>query len=448
MTQFADTFESGGLTNWPTITGNAAASTAAAYIGTYGTRLNPGGGVAGQIATSTTKWTQGTFTWGFVHAKFRIVTLPVGTTADLITLQAQTQVDNFDFYYNNTTGTFWFDLKGATAFTDTGLAPQVGHWYDFQARVFYGATTYTAEVLLDGQNLGLLSSPGETSSFVRSLHIGTSSTSKTFTFDVDNVVANVGTVQPEFEVYANMAKQSGLGDNLYVGGNDLSGDVSTVQISSPQAVQDVTGIDKSAMERIGLARDGNINWTSFWNPARAHPVLSALPTADVMVTYCRGTTLGNPAACQVSKQINYDGTRADSGEFTFSLQAQANAYGLEWGNQLTAGLRTDTGATNGIGYDTGASASFGAQAYLQVTAFTGTDVTIKIQDSADNLTFADVSGLAFTAVTAAPATQRLALSNTATVGRYVRAVTTTSGGFSSVTFSVVIHKNEIGGVVF
>jgi hypothetical protein len=245
-----------------------------------------------------------------------------------------------------------------------------------------------------------------------------------------------------------MAKQSGLGDNCYVAGTNVSGDISTIAVSSPQGVQDFTGIDVSAMERGGLARDGNINWTSFFNPTRAHPVLSALPTSDVMVTYCRGTTLGNPAACMIGKQINYDGTRADDGAFTFALQAQANAYGLEWGQQLTAGLRTDTAATNGASIDTAASASFGAQAYLQVTALTGTDVTVKIQDSADNSSFADVSGLAFTAVTAAPATQRLATSNTATIRRYLRAVTTTSAGFTSATFSVVVHKNEIAGVVF
>lgn len=249
-----------------------------------------------------------------------------------------------------------------------------------------------------------------------------------------------------------MAKQSGLGDNLYVGGYNLSGDVSTVQLSSPQGVQDVTGIDKYANERLGLTRDGNINWTSFFNPGpeanAAHAVLSVLPTADVMVTYCRGTTLGAPAACMIGKQLNYDGTRADSGEFTFALQSQADGYGLEWGVQLTAGLHTDTAATNGASVDTGGSLSFGGQAYLQLAALTGTDVTVKIQDSADNTTFADVAGLAFTAVTAAPATQRIALSNTATIRRYVRAVTTTSAGFTSTTFSVVLHKNEIAGVSF
>jgi hypothetical protein len=248
-----------------------------------------------------------------------------------------------------------------------------------------------------------------------------------------------------------MAKSGGLGDNLYVGGYDVSGDIGSVdKIQGGHKPIDVTAINKSAFERIGGLRDGSMSWKAFFNTAvgQAHPVLSALPTADVMATYCRGTTLGSPCASLVAKQLNYDGNRGNSGEFTFSVDAEANAYGLEWGVLLTAGLRTDTAATNGTGVDTTAAASFGAQAYLQVSAFIGTDVTVKIQDSADNVSFADVTGLAFTQVTAAPFTQRLATSNTATIRRYVRAVTVTTGGVTSVTFAVQVSKNEVAGVVF
>lgn len=248
-----------------------------------------------------------------------------------------------------------------------------------------------------------------------------------------------------------MAKTGGLGDNLYVGGYDLSGDIGSIEkLGGGHKPIDVTGINKSAFERLGGVRDGGMSWKAFFNTAiaAAHPVLSVLPTADIVATYCRGTTLGDPCASTVAKQINYDGSRTSSGEFTFSVDVEPNSYGVEWGRQLTAGLRTDTAATNGTSIDTTASASFGAQAYLQVTAFTGTDVTVKIQDSADNSSFTDVTGLAFTQVTAAPFTQRLATSTTATIRRYLRAVTVTTGGVTSVTFAVHITKNEIAGQVF
>lgn len=198
-TTFSDDFESGSLvTNWPTRTGTVSAIAGAAYRSSFGARINPGAGVAATIATSTTKWAQATFTWALLRTRFRINAVPVGTTADLLTVQNATTVDNFDFFWNNVTSSFWFDLKGASARIDTGVAAQVGHWYDLRARIFYGSTTYTAQVRLDGQDFGVLSSPGQTSSHVRSGHVGTSSTAKTYQFDVDDYSVVVDTVQPTF----------------------------------------------------------------------------------------------------------------------------------------------------------------------------------------------------------------------------------------------------------
>lgn len=249
-----------------------------------------------------------------------------------------------------------------------------------------------------------------------------------------------------------MAKTSGLGDALYIAGNDLSGDITAVSnVGGGPAVLTTTGINKSAIERIGGLRDGRLELTAWWNPdlGGEHAVLSQLPTSDVIMTYCRGTSLGAPAACMNAKQPDYAGTRADDGSFTFSVQTQANGYGLEWGNLLTAGVRTDTAATNGTAIDTGAALSFGAQAYLHVMAFTGTDATVKLQDSADNVTFADIAGMAFTQITTTtPGAQRIATANTATIREYVRAVTVTTGGFTSLAFAVAVNKNPIAGVAF
>lgn len=241
-----------------------------------------------------------------------------------------------------------------------------------------------------------------------------------------------------------MTKTSGLGDNLYVHGYDYSGDFQQLNnIASPRAVLPTTGIDKRANERIYGTRDGVIDMTTFFNPAtdRQHLRLKLLPTTDAHLLYARGTTIGNAGAALVSKQINYDGSRGNDGAFTFGVQAQANGFGLEWGQLLTAGVRTDTGATNGTSIDTAASAAFGAQAYLQAMTFTGTNVVVKIQDSADNSAWADVTGLTFTQLTAGRSAERLATAAGATIRRYLRAVTTTAGGFSSLSFAVLINKN-------
>lgn len=240
-----------------------------------------------------------------------------------------------------------------------------------------------------------------------------------------------------------MAKTSGLGDNFYIGQYDLSGDVGSLSsVHGGNTPLPVTGINSSANERIGGKRDGGMSFMTYFNTAtgRAHPALSILPTTDRIASYFRGAAIGNEVASLVGLQIGYDGSRAEDGGFTFNVDVQADKYGLEWGLQLTPGLRTDTAATLGTALDTTASVSQGAQAYLHVTAFTGTDVTIKIQDSADNVTFADVTGLTFTTVTAVTS-ERIATASGAAIRRYLRATTTTSGGVTSVTFAVNVVKN-------
>jgi hypothetical protein len=245
-----------------------------------------------------------------------------------------------------------------------------------------------------------------------------------------------------------VAKQTGLGDRLLAGGYDLSGDIASLQgIGGGPAPLDLTDITQSGYDREGGLRTGRIDFTSWFNPAtdRAHERFGALPTADTIVTYCRGYGLGSPAASCSAKQVGYDPQRQADGSLSFSVSTQSNGFGIEWGIQLTPGLRSDTTATNGASIDNGAASTFGGQFYLHLTAFTGTSVVVKIQDSADNATFADLAGAAFTAATG-PTAERIAISNAATVRRYLRVSTT--GTFTAASFVVNGVRNETAGVVF
>ncbi len=245
-----------------------------------------------------------------------------------------------------------------------------------------------------------------------------------------------------------MAKTSGLGDACYVDGFDLTGDINSIgDLGGGPNLWEVQGLDRLAYERQGLQKSGRIDFTSYLNTSagQAHPTLKTLPQTDRLVTYVRGTTLGNPGACLTSKQLNYDWSRGQDGSLTQSVNAVSNQWGLEWGNMLTAGKRTDSAATPASGstsIDTLAAASFGGQAYLHVFAFSGTGVIIKVQDSADNSAFADVAGFTFTTVSAAPTTERLQLASGATLRRYLSLATVSSGGFTSVQFAVVVIKND------
>lgn len=243
-----------------------------------------------------------------------------------------------------------------------------------------------------------------------------------------------------------MAKQSGLGDNFYLDAFNVSGDISSLgSISCPMGALEVTGIDKFATERIYGHQDGHMEATTFFNDAtgQEHDALKTLPRTDRVFSYFHGSTLGNAAASMVCKQIGYDGTRADDGALTYEFVGEANSFGLDWGRMVTPGVRTDGSATNGTSVDFGTgSTAFGLQMYVHLFAFTGTSVTITLQESSDNGAgdaFAAVTGASTGALTT-PQAMRLQTSRTQTVERYLRVVTT--GTFSNAVFAVSINRNE------
>jgi hypothetical protein len=194
---FGDNFESGGTAAWPTVTGAVSVVAAAARAGSYGLRLSPGGGSAAAVATSTTKWDQD-MVWGQVVLRFRLGTLTAsGTSMDLVTLRNTAGTGHLDFFVHSTARTFWVDLVGGSSELDTGVTADTGVWHDLQLRVFYGHTQWWAWIQLDGVEYGPITQATATPSFVRSFHLGTTSTTKTYEVDVDSVAIVVGDQEPD-----------------------------------------------------------------------------------------------------------------------------------------------------------------------------------------------------------------------------------------------------------
>jgi hypothetical protein len=249
-----------------------------------------------------------------------------------------------------------------------------------------------------------------------------------------------------------MAKQSGIGTNFYFNGIDVSGGTQVInKISGGPAVLDVTDITQRAHSRIGGTRDGGIDITALLDPAAGaiHETLSALTTSDAHLMVAiptdptAGLAIGDPAVAATNRQVGYDPTRATDGGLTFSIATVSDGHGIEWGDLITPGKRTDTSATDGDSLDmTTASTGFGWTAYAQVFSVTGTSVTLTIEDSADDASFDPLTGGAFTAVAdPGPGYQRLAGGATATVRRYVRVAS--SGTFSEAIFSVMFVRNLV-----
>jgi hypothetical protein len=234
-----------------------------------------------------------------------------------------------------------------------------------------------------------------------------------------------------------MAKSAGLAQKLFHHIYDLSGDVGSIDTwSTAVASLEVTGIDKSAVERIQGLVNGELTFTSYFNDATAaaHAALR-VPTAGAPVTWALGQTVGDVAGMIQGLGVSYDPTRGADGSLTFSVTNESYTTLPVWGVMLTPGLKTDTSAANGATLDQGAQTTAGAEAILHVTSFTGSNFTATVQDSANGSDWGTLK--AFTQVTGT-GSERVTVSGT--VERYVRVIS--AGTFNPVSFAVSFRRGE------
>jgi len=121
-----------------------------------------------------------------------------------------------------------------------------------------------------------------------------------------------------------MAKESGLGwttlsvDNSAGSVNAIKNDVTNLEFATPRGVQEVTGVDKSAYERILLLADFSITLNGVFNDAAnmSHDTFKTVPSTSVNRTVTlavSGNTLANECLF-----TDYNLTRAESGSLTWT----------------------------------------------------------------------------------------------------------------------------------
>jgi hypothetical protein len=119
-----------------------------------------------------------------------------------------------------------------------------------------------------------------------------------------------------------MAKTSGLGWTTFsvddAGGAPvvIKNDITNLQFATPRGVQDVTGIDKSAMERLLLLADLSYTLNGVVNPTVSHTVFKTVPSTSV------ARTVTNVVAAQtLAAEVlftDYNHTRGADGAWTWS----------------------------------------------------------------------------------------------------------------------------------
>jgi hypothetical protein len=104
----------------------------------------------------------------------------------------------------------------------------------------------------------------------------------------------------------------------------ISNDVSDFSLNTPRGVQDVTGVDKSAHERLLLLADVSVSLKGTFNSAAnlSHAVFSTVTSGSV----ARATSIA-PTANNSTPLLNFNAlysdyalTRAAAGELTWSTK--------------------------------------------------------------------------------------------------------------------------------
>jgi hypothetical protein len=120
-----------------------------------------------------------------------------------------------------------------------------------------------------------------------------------------------------------MAKESGLGmtvaiDDSGTTARTISNDITSIDWATPREESDITGLDKSARERLLLLADFTVSISGTFDDASnmAHDVFKTVPSSSV----ARTTTLtisGQVLAGELF-YTDYALSRSSSGELTFS----------------------------------------------------------------------------------------------------------------------------------
>jgi hypothetical protein len=124
-----------------------------------------------------------------------------------------------------------------------------------------------------------------------------------------------------------MAKTSGLGATVIVqdasgSPKTISNDINDFSFSTPRGVQDITGVDKSAHERLLLLADFSVSLKGVANTAASmsHAVFSTVPSTSVPRSTSIAPTSNNSTPILVVNCLysDYALTRAAAGELTWT----------------------------------------------------------------------------------------------------------------------------------
>lgn len=199
-------------------------------------------------------------------------------------------------------------------------------------------------------------------------------------------------------------------------GNDLQGELATFGDSAKEYG---LGVEDGNVVLTGLYDETATNIDAILNTFFAAAAGSPFIVAPAL------TTVGRAARICTAKSANYNVSPGSTGEYQ-KIAARIEADGGLRRALIHHGLTSETGTFNGTSSDYGsASTAFGAVAGLWVPTATLTSGTVKYQDSANDIDWADIGSFA----TVSGTTSEIILI-AGTVRRYVRVICSAFTGTS------------------
>lgn len=229
---------------------------------------------------------------------------------------------------------------------------------------------------------------------------------------------------------------------VLLGGRDILGAMTEIQDSNEAIVDEITwlGVAYDSWKAVGVNK-GEVKLLGLYNTANPDNPITAFEviTAQELMYALEGNTIGNEAAFMNALREPF--MRSAERDKIHRIEAEfKGASGLNKGLVIASHLaKTDTDVTATV--DNLASSANGSVSALAISSLTlggYTNVIIKLRDSTDDISFVDHA--TFTAVTSAPASERVVVSGT--VNRYVQTQVnfTGAGSSESVKYAVVMER--------
>jgi hypothetical protein len=240
-----------------------------------------------------------------------------------------------------------------------------------------------------------------------------------------------------------MAFKHGKGAAVIQGGLDLSPYLNSASLSASMEPADVTCFGSTWTSAIAGLQSATLSAAGFYDPAVTE-FDDSLGVNSKVLTFLPGgaSAIGDAARLLTATATSYERSSTVGDAVSFSWEVVAQGAVLV-GQVLRNG--EDTNTTTGASKDDTSATATGWTAHLHVGVVDGGSWVVKLEDSANNSDWADVSGGAFTAATGITSERLVSATDTAALRRYVRYTATRTSGTAGdgITFALVYSRTVV-----